>query len=492
MGAVPDTPDTRTNFGARAVRSAAAAFTSQGLSFTINFGVAIGLARLLTPEDFGLFGIAFAVTGFLEFAKDGGMVVPLIQAESLTAEQLDTLFWFNAGVGFVITVVAVGIAPLVGHAYADARITPIICVLALVFLWGGLATQHVALLRRQMRFATLARCEIAALLIGACVAVVTALEGAGYWSLVCFQLVREFVLTVLVFAATGWRPSRPREWHAIGALVRFGGLMMVFDLIGYLNYKVDNLIVGWFLGPAALGFYDKAYQLLLMPVNQINVPLSNVVHATLSRLQREPERYRAYLSRALLLGTALGLPLIAFCYANAHAIMSQLLGHQWLPSVPVFRALAPAAVCMTITASMGWIFLSLGRAGRQLPWAVFTTTITVIAFIVGTHWGVVGVALAFSISRVALLLPTLMFTCAGTLVRWTELLAAAAPPAFATAVAFAASLSLNAVVPLSVWTLPLNVAVFGAMYVLGWMIVPGGRELVGENLMRARALYQNT
>ena len=491
MNASLNAPDASSNLGARAVRSTAAAFSSQGISFLVNLGVAIALARLLTPEDFGLFGIAFAVTGFLEFAKDGGMVVPVIQTETLTSEQLDTLFWFNAGVGLLITVVAVVIAPLVGRVYSDARLVPIISVLALVFLSGGLSTQHVALLRRQMRFSTLALCEIVALVLASCVAIVAALRGAAYWSLVCFQLAREVVQTVLVIIATGWLPAWPRRWAAIGALVRFGGLMMVFDLIGYLNFKVDNLIVGWFLGPAALGFYDKAYQFLLMPVNQINAPLSSVVHATLSRLQREPERYRDYLSRALFLGTALGMPLIAFCYANAHAIIAQLLGRQWLPSVPIFRALAPAAACMTITASVGWIFLSLGRARRQLRWSSITTAITVIAFVAGTHWGVVGVALAFSVTRVLLLLPTLIFTCAGSAVRWTGILAIAARPAAASAMALAASLSMNVLLPLSAWTLPLDVAVFAAVYTLCWMIVPGGRALVRENLMRARTLYQN-
>ncbi len=482
---------TSDNLGARAVRGTAAAFASQGISFLVNLVVAIALARLLTPEDFGLFGIAFAVTGFLAFAKDGGMVIPVIQTETLTSEQLDALFWFNAGVGLLATAVALLLAPLIGRLYSDERLVPLVCALALAFLSGGLATQHVALLRRQLRISTLAWCEIAALVIAGCVAITAALHGAKYWSLVCFQLAREFVLTVMVTVATGWRPAWPRQWRAIGPLVRFGGVMMVFDLIGYLNFKIGNLIVGWFLGPTVLGFYDKAYQFLLMPVNQINAPLGSVVHATLSRLQREPGRYRAYLSGALLVATALGMPLIAFCYANAHAIITQLLGSQWLPSVPIFRALAPAAVCMTITTSVGWIFLSLGRANRQLRWSAATTAITVIAFVAGTRWGVLGVALAFSATRVVFLLPTLIFTCAGSFVRWTELIATATRPALASAAALAASLSLNALMPLQESTIPLNIAVFGTVYALCWMIMPGGRALVRENLMRARILYQN-
>ena len=142
--------------------------------------------------------------------------------------------------------------------------------------------------------------------------------------------------------------------------------MMAFDVMGYLTFKLDNLIVGWYLGAAVLGFYDKAYQFLLMPVTQITLPLSNVVHATLSRLQTEPERFRAYLDRALLLATSLGMPLTAFLYGNAATIIEQLLGARWLPSLPIFQALAPAAFVMTITSCVGWISLALGQGAAPV------------------------------------------------------------------------------------------------------------------------------
>ena len=479
------------NLATRAVRGTAAAFISQGGKFALNFGVAIALARLLSPRDFGLFAIAFAVTGFLEFAKDGGMVVPVIQTETLSSEQIDTLFWFNSAVGLAVTLVGFAAAPVVGRIYSDARLVPVTCALALVFLAGGLSTQHLALLRRQMRFTTLAICEIVALVIAAAAAIIAALRGAQYWALVLFQLVREVLQTVFVIAATRWLPSWPKRWASIGPLVRFGGLMMVFDIIGYLNFKVDNLIVAWFLGPAALGFYDKAYQFLLLPVNQINAPLSNVVHSTLSRLQQEPERYRAYLTRAIMLSTSLGLPLVAFLGVNARTVITQLLGAQWLPSVPVFQALVPAAATMTVTTCVGWIFLSLGRATRQLKWAAFTTVLTVGAFLIGVRSGAVGVALAFSLSRVVLFVPTLVFTCHESPVAWTSVLATSARPAFASVIAAATSVALDAIFPVTGWTLLRNGIVFAAVYHLCWLMIPGGRTLFRENLLVVRALTRS-
>jgi O-antigen/teichoic acid export membrane protein len=486
------TPSASQPLNVRAARGTAAAFVSQALKFALNFGVTIVLARLLTPEAFGLFAIAFAVTGFLEFAKDGGMIVPVVQRESLEPEQLATLFWFNAGTGLLVTLVTILISPLVGRLFSDPRLVPVTCALALVFLAGGLSTQHAALLRRQLRFTALAACELGALAVASAIAVATAARGAGYWSLVYFQLAREVVQTVLIIAATRWMPRWPTRWSSIGPLLRFGGLMMVFDLLGYLTFKVDNFIVGWALGPAALGLYDKAYQLLLLPINQISLPLSGVVHATLSRLQREPARYRLYLQRALLLSTGLGMPLTLYLFANARTVIGQLLGPQWLSAVPIFQALTPAALTMSITACVGWIFLSLGRVERQLPWSLLTTGVTVAAFAVGTHWGAVGVAIAFSLSRVVLLVPTLIFTCTGAPVSWTDILRTAGRPAIGSLAGLAASLAMDHVLATDGWTLPRNAAAFALAYGVVWVIEPGGRRLLREHLQLTRLLYQHS
>ncbi len=474
-----------------ATRSTLVAFTSQLLSFLINFAIAITLARLLNPEDFGIAGVAFAMIGILEFARHGGMVVPVIQSEMITAEQRNTLFWFNAGLGLLLAALAAATAPVIGRLYADTRLAPLIAALGLVFLASGLSAQHIALLRRDRRFTSLAVCELTALVIAGAVSIGAAVHGAQFWALIGFQVGREFLQSLLFILAAQWRPSWPTRDVVVTPLLRSGGVMMLFELLGYLNFKADNLIVGWGLGPAALGFYSKAYEFLLLPVNQIIAPLSNVVHSSLSRLQRDAEAYRTFLLRALLLATGLGLPITAFLYANAHTVIVQLLGNQWESAVPIYQALAPAAASMTLTCSVGWIFLSLGRAKRQLWWSGLTTVITVSAFIAGVKHGAVGVALAFSVTRVILLVPTLIFTCAGTFVSWPAILVTAARPALGSVCALGASLLSDTLYPPDGWTLPRNALVFLATYVLCWMMMPTGRALLRESLTLVRSRTQD-
>jgi glycosyltransferase involved in cell wall biosynthesis len=273
--------------------------------------------------------------------------------------------------------------------------------------------------------------------------------------------------------------------------LHFGGLVLAFDFIGYLNYRLDNLLVGWFLGPTSLGYYDKAYQFLLIPINQIAVPVSGVAQSALSTAQNDLSLYRASLRRCLLLTTGLGMPLTAFLCVNADAVVGFAFGQRWLPSAPIFRALAPAAFLMTVTASMGWIYLSLGRARRQLPWSVFTTAVTIAAFILGLKWGVVGVALALSISRIALFLPTLIYTCSGSPVQWTDLLRTSARPACAALVSLAVSLAAGRMLGAGPGALAANTLVFAASYMVCWMLIPGGLALLRDSLTIPNALAQH-
>ena len=472
----------------RVIRSTAAAFTSQFGSFTISLGVTVTLARLLAPSDFGIYGVAFAITGFLDFARQGGLVVPVIQSESLTSAQLNTLVWFNAALGLLLTLALLAVAPLAGHLYGEPQLAAVISVLAIGFLVGGLSAQHAALLKRELRFAALATCEISALLAAGALAIAAARSGAGVWALVVFQLVREVVLSTLVVVVSRVRVRWPDRHVTLAPLLRFGGVMMAFELLGYLNFRADNLIVGWALGPAALGFYSKAYEFLLLPVNQIGAPLAGVAHATLSRLQRDPERYRLFLRKALLVSTGLVLPATVFLWWNATAVVEYVLGPQWRPTVDIARALAPAAACMSVTTAMGWIFLSLGRARRQLWWAAGTTMLTIVSFTLGLSGGAVGVAYAFSISRVLLLVPTLMFTCHGTFVRWSSLLATAARPLAASGLAVLTSVWLDRQYAMSPWTLPRNAIVFALVYAAGWCLTRGGRRELREYWPTAQPL----
>jgi PST family polysaccharide transporter len=212
-----------TDFQERSVQGGIYMVVAQAARFVLKMGSTVFLARLLTPEDFGLVAMASAITGFMMIFKDLGLSMATIQREEITHAQVTGLFWVNVGVSAVLAVIAGASAPGIAWFYGDERLVEITMALSIGFLFGGLTTQHEAILKRQMRFQVLAALEVASILIGSAVAIVFALMGGGYWSLVLLNLMRPFVLFGGVWMFCWWRPSLPWKGKNIIELLTFGG-----------------------------------------------------------------------------------------------------------------------------------------------------------------------------------------------------------------------------------------------------------------------------
>jgi PST family polysaccharide transporter len=179
------------------------------LKFIIALLATAALARLLTPVDFGLIGMAMAVIGFIAVFKDLGLSMATIQRADVSHNQVSTLFWINVGVSFVMMLFVASLAPLLAWYYKEPRVEQITLVLAGTVIFSGLIVQHQALLRRQMRFGALAMAEIMGIFTAFLSGIVAALAGLGYWSLVIIPVVREVVMMLGVWTFCRWRPGRP-------------------------------------------------------------------------------------------------------------------------------------------------------------------------------------------------------------------------------------------------------------------------------------------
>ncbi|QQE66398.1 lipopolysaccharide biosynthesis protein [Leptolyngbya sp. BL0902] len=469
----------------RTVRSSAVTISAQGLKFVITMGSTVILARLLSPDDYGLIGMVTVVTGFVQLFKDLGLAEATIQQEEITHRQVSTLFWINVGFSLGIALVVALLAPVVAWFYREPRLISITLVLATTFIFSGLAVQHQALLRRQMAFAVLAKIEIAALLVGVLIAQGTAFYGAGYWALVYMQLASALVYVLGAWLACRWKPGVPRWTPDLWPMLSFGGNLTGFRGLNYFSRNFDNVLIGRVWGAGELGLYSKAYQLLLLPINQINGPVYSVVLSTLSRLQQDPERYRRVYFKAVLGITTLGMPLVAFLFATAEQVIELLLGQTWMGVVPIFQFLMPAAFVATFTISMGWVYQSLGRVDRQFRWGIFSSGINVITFLVSVRWGAVGVAAAYGVLQPILLAIEVVYCYRGTHLSPVELLQTLAKPGFAAlgAAALLVGFNRSVALPLPPWlNLGLEALLYGGLYLALWLTIPGGRKTLVELL----------
>ncbi len=378
-------------------------------SYAIRLGSTIILARLLTPDDYGLVAMVAVVTNFALMFNDMGLSMATVQSDTITHEQVSTLFWINLAVSTIVGFFLAAISPLIVWFYDEPRLLWITIALAATFPMNGFTLQHNALLRRQMRFNTLSIIQLIAAAISVIVGIVCAWCGLQYWTLVIMQLMTPLCLISTIWIVCPWRPGKLRLKTGVKPMVLFGGNLTGFNFMNYFSRNADNLLIGKFLGTQPLGIYDKAYQLLMLPLRQITYPVSNVTMPALSRLQNDPEGYQRFYYKMVKTIAYITMPLIAFMAVLSDDIILLVLGEQWQMASPVFKILAFAAFLQPVAATTGSVFTSMGATGRMFKWGIVASSMTVLSFIVGLPYGIKGVAFCYSVNGYILFIPGLFY-----------------------------------------------------------------------------------
>ena len=475
----------------RSLRGGAVTLTAQVLNFLLQTLGFLLLARFLTPADFGLIGMVTIVVQFMLLIKDLGLAKAVIQREHITHRQVSALFWINLFISTTLTLLVIMVAPMIAWFYDEPRLTWIVLALSVSVILGGLPAQHQALLRRQMRFTSLAMLEITALILGLGTALVFAVQGAGYWSLVLWRLVPVFTIAIGIWFICGWRPGWYLWGSGVGSMLTFGGNIAGYRGFAFVSRNLDNILIGRVWGAQELGLYALAYRLLLLPIQQINAPLISVALPALSRLQADPQQYRRYYNKAVLVITTLGMPLVGLTCVIAGRTILVLLGEQWLESVYLFWCLAPAAWVGTFNMAMLWAFASLDRTDRQLKWGIVSSTVTAIIFFIGVHWGALGIAIGYGLSQPLIIGAGFIYCYQGTSLKIMDLARTISRPTIAMILATAITMSIDKLL-LNDVNILLGLIFTSILYFLFyfgiWIILPNGQLTMQDILATARSL----
>ncbi|TXD41175.1 lipopolysaccharide biosynthesis protein [Lujinxingia vulgaris] len=393
----------------QSVRGGTLTAIAQILKSLLEMGSTFVLARLIAPEDFGLFGMVIIVTGFLTMFKDLGLAMATIQRENITHAQVSALFWINLLLGALITLVTAGSSWVLAWVFDEPRLVPIALGLAGAFFFGGLTVQHEALLRRQMRFGRLAAVEVSAMAISVGLAVAVALAGGGYWALVVNSVALAVASCLGVWIACGWRPARPAKASGLRSMLAFGADMTGFNFVNYFARNFDDFLIGRFHGAQQLGFYQMAYKILMIPLRQINHPVGQIAIPALSRVANDPARYRQMYLRVLENLLLVTMPLGAILVAGADWLILSVLGDAWGPAIPIFAALGLSIFTQTIGNTTGWLFVSQDRTRELFHWGLLSSGLVAISFALGIYWGALGVAIAYTALGIVLRTPLLLW-----------------------------------------------------------------------------------
>ena len=456
-------------------------FGAQGGKLALQMLSVVVMARLLSPEDYGVFGMAAVFTQMVFVVKDLGLSQAAVQKKNLLPEESSALFWINVLFVLVLSAVCCLLAPAAGAFYGDARVAPIVAVSSLGYVLVGLSAQHKALLQRRLRMKELALVEVLSKAFSFAAGVVAALGGLRHWALVLATIADAFAHTVLLWAFGRWAPKFVSLRHGAGCL-KFGMDVAAFSLLNFFARNLDKILIGKFHPVAAVGFYNKAYQTISFPLEHVRGPILQVAAPALARLQDDPERFRNYYRRFLSVFAFASMAPVALAIPLSDELVVALLGDQWLPASGTVALLAASAVIQPVASTRGTVLVAAGHSRTYFWWGLVNTVCTVVAFAIAAPVGIEAVALAYAVVNYGILYPSWRFFMCRTPVGWKDFVAStwrsflgacaivasgflykaflAAPGAGALA-----SFVLGAVFCLAVW----------ALY---WLVVPGGRAFL--------------
>lgn len=480
----------------RSVRGGVIVVAAQGVKFSVQTGGTLALAHFLGRDDFGLVAMVTAVVNFVALFKDLGLSTATIQRDEITHEQVSTLFWANFGISFLVSLVMVGLAPLVAWFYAEPRLFWIMVALASSFIFSGLGVQHAALLKRQMYFSALAKAEMISILLSVGLGIGAASMGAGYWALVLWRVSQAVSYGILLWGLCAWRPRRPAWAPGTWSMLTFGGSVTGFSVFNFLSRNLDNILIGKVWGAGELGLYTMAYRLLLLPIQQLNAPVTSVALPALSRLQNDPQKYCRYYYKAIGLITMIGMPVVSFLFVSADKVVLVFLGEKWADVVILFRCLMPAAFIGTFNVATGWTFLSLGQTNRLFRWGLCSSMVNAIIFSVSVQYGVVSLALAYSLTRPLFLIAVALYSFQGTPLSLRQLVHTLSKPTLTSLWAALFVYGFNLLFQVSnvslLLALGLDSALFFILYLGAWFLIPGGKSQLQELLNMRQALGAKT
>ena len=391
------------NLRAQTIHSLNWMLVAQTIRETLRFVISVILARILEPDAFGQIAMVFVITGFARLFTNIGLGDAAIQLRETTDEHYSVVFWTSLVAGLTMTALFALLSPVIAAFYRCPSLRILVLVMSLDFTIGSLHVLPNALLRKTMQFHTLALIETSAVIFAGIAAIVMACNGMGVWSLVVYSMASSLAITIFSWLTTRRQAIGAFHFFALRSMLSFGLNLMGFNALNYFTRQLDNLLIGRHLGASPLGFYSRAYNLMLLPVLQINQVASRVMFSTLCLIKDDKERVaRTYLRSVRLISFVTFPTMIGMCVV-AEPFVLAVFGAKWIPVVPVLRLLSLVGMNHSVSTTCGWLFRSQGRTDLLFHWAIFSCIATCISFIVGIRWGITGVALAYTLCTYGIL-----------------------------------------------------------------------------------------
>lgn len=331
-------------------------------NYFVTFAVTVILTRLLTPADFGTFGIVLAIILFSNLLLDLGFRPAIIQTSETSQEQLSTVFYINMLLAVVLMTLLIIITPSIESFYEIKNLSQIVLVTSVIFIFNSLSLVPSGLLIKAMQFKKIALVNSVAAIISGTIAIALSMQGYGVWCLVAQQLINTFVIAAGNFWFSRWLPSLLFKISSIKPLWKFGSKLFLSGLIDTTFSRLDVFIIGKLFNVGTLGYYNRAQSIDSMVKNFSSSTATSLMFPFFSKMQDDSEKLKFYYIRSLHIVSFLAFSLVGFLFLTSFDVIILLFSDKWLPVVGFFRIMVLSGFAYPISAVMVTVISAKGNS----------------------------------------------------------------------------------------------------------------------------------
>jgi len=362
-------------------------------------------ARLLSPDDFGLFALMMIFVSFLVMFTDMGTASALVHIKNPSNKLLSSVLFFNIFIGTLFCLLLIIFSGYISIFFNSPKLEPLLQLISINFVIMSLGVVQKVRYEKELDFKYLTLIESFSIFIGISVGIIFALLGFGVYSLVLQVLITSILSVGLLWKVSKWRPLLYFSIEDIKIIWKYTANLSAFNFINYFARNADNFLIGKFLNSSALGVYSLAYNIMLYPLQNISRVLLRILFPAFSKIQDDNKKFKEAYLKTIFFISLVSFPIMFGLIATADIFVSVLFGDKWANLAPILMILAPVGVIQSIGTTNGSIFMAKGNTNLLLRVGIWSTIITIIFFIGGIFYGVEGVAISYLLSNIVLFYP---------------------------------------------------------------------------------------
>lgn len=341
------------------------------------------LSRLLTSDDFGIVAIATVIISFFNIFTDIGLSPAIVQKKELTEKDLSNIFSFTLWVGIAISILFYLFSWLIGAYYESYTLTKLCQLLAINLFFASANIVPNALFYKNKEFKFIAKRTFSIQISAGVISIAVAFMGGGLYALLINPILSSILLFAISFRKYPQKARFTLGLESIRKIFSYSAYQFMFNIINYFSRNLDKLLIGKHMGMSPLGYYEKSYRTMMLPLQNITQVITPVMHPIFSDYQNDLNKLALSYEKIVRFLSFIGFPLSAILFFTASEIIQILYGSQWQPSIPVFEILALSVGVQIVLSSSGSIFQAANDTRSMFICGLFSATLNVTGIAIG-------------------------------------------------------------------------------------------------------------